>query len=295
MFGNLDIGLSTALRLGLGARVFYSATDNEREGVASIDERSTRAVGLSPTVAVSYAPPWGGIVFFRGANGLRPAGLAPTDRSGSAKFDSDSLTTVELGWRVPLAGAGLSLSGALYHSRWQDVQSDYLTPRGVIATRNVGDARIAGIETELTWFPSADWDLTLRGAHNSALLVRDTDDLDLDDRRLPVTPNWTGALAISRRFALGRGETRVGGELVYTGPARLSFDPGLDRRMGDFLTAAVHAEWRRGGVSATLRGDNLFGSDGTAFVYGNPFSIDLAPQYVVARPRTFTLRVSLQF
>lgn len=295
-FGNIDIPIGPAVRLALGARLFRNATDDEQAQTGSNNERSARLTGFTPSASLSFAPAIGGIVFLRVANGLRPGGLAPAAPGGSVKYDSDSLTTAELGWRLPLDGSRLGVTGAAYYSRWHDVQSDYLTSTGLIATRNAGEARIKGAEAELDWRPDGAWRLSVRGSYTDAQLIRDTANLELNDLRLPVSPEWTAAASASRRvFLVGQRSATVGARLSYIGPARLSFEPGFDREMGNYFGLSGFADVRLGRFGVTLRGDNLLGSDEEVFAYGNPFSIAARQQYVIAKPRTITLQVDVSF
>ncbi len=86
------------------------------------------------------------------------------------------------------------------------------------------------------------------------------------------------------------GTRRYSANARYVGPARLSFDPALDRPMGNYLETGVGLEARRGRWSLALEGKNLFNSRGDSFVYGNPLRIFSTQQYVRQDP--FSVRFS---
>jgi outer membrane receptor protein involved in Fe transport len=69
----------------------------------------------------------------------------------------------------------------------------------------------------------------------------------------------------------------------------LSFEPALDRRMGDYWRADLGAQLRRGSLTWTLRASNLFDSRADTFAYGNPFSVRAHAQFTPLAPRTIAV------
>ena len=81
----------------------------------------------------------------------------------------------------------------------------------------------------------------------------------------------------------------MGAHVAYLSPSRLSFDPGLDRRMGDYALADADLTLRRDGWSVRLSGSNLFDCKADSFAFGNPFSLGRGPQYTPLRPRQWMI------
>jgi hypothetical protein len=65
--------------------------------------------------------------------------------------------------------------------------------------------------------------------------------------------------------------------------------------MGDYTSvrAALKAQSER--VTVRLAADNIFGSKGDTFAYGNPFSLKLSPQNTPQQPRTVTLEFRVRY
>jgi iron complex outermembrane recepter protein len=161
-----------------------------------------------------------------------------------------------------------------------------------VGTRNVGAGRILGVEASLRWVPADDWRIegafTLQHArlHESEVIS------DEEDRRLPVVPDLRGRFSLVRAAQLGRWRLQLRTTVNYVGSSRLSFEPALDRRMGDYVRTDVGLQLQRGSVSWTVQLANLFDSRADTFAYGNPFSIRTQSQFTPLKPRTLTLGVS---
>lgn len=296
LFGEATLPLSGRLDATLGARLFYSrAEDAAREaGKAPAEEESDKLI-LSPSLSLSYHPSGGGLVYLRYARAMRPGGLAPSGLTASGHFDADELGTVDLGGRKAFDDNRLQLSGSIYFTQWDEIQSDDLLANGLVTTRNAGRGRIIGMEAGADWDMGSGFSLSLGGSAQSALLTHSAAGVELKDRRLPVIPGLTGRAALSRRYDwMGmKGQATV--QANYVGKARLSFDDDLDRKMQPYATVAIISTMQRGPWTAGLHVDNLLDIRGDSFAFGNPFSIRTVRQYTPLRPRTITLSLSRQW
>ena len=95
--------------------------------------------------------------------------------------------------------------------------------------------------------------------------------------------------AVIRNFYLGDWDMSAKAQLNYTGSARLSFDPALDRKMGKVFDTQAELRASRGSFSIALEGLNLFNGRHDTFAYGNPLRVRAAPQFTPQRPRTLRL------
>jgi iron complex outermembrane receptor protein len=292
LFGEGTLPLWHGIDATAGARLFRSIADDEALEKAGGTSNRFARMFVSPSLALSWSPHPHSLIYLRYAEGLRPGGLAPVGETRARRFDSDELGTLDLGYRgEPIAGR-LTVGASLFHTVWSHIQTDYLLANGLVATRNAGRGRINGIEASADWRPAPRWQVQLGATYVRALLVDTEDGAKLDDRRLPVTPDVTARAALRYTVPVGDWTARFSAQARYVGPARLSFDEDLDRKMGNYGTAAATAFFTRGGLTIGARVDNLLDINGDTFAFGNPFSIRSARQYTPLRPRTITLSVA---
>lgn len=292
IFGEAKIPLWHHISATVGARLYRSVADNEASERHGGTSARFAKFFASPSLSLSWAPSPRHLVYLRYARALRPGGLAAAGSATSRRFDSDELGTFDLGYRgEPIAGV-LTLNGSLFHTIWNHIQSDYLLPNGLVATRNAGKGRINGAEASADLTLAPRWQISAGATYVRALLVKTEDGLKVDDRRLPVTPNMTARLTARYEFPLAGWTTRLSAQANYIGRARLFFDQDLDREMGNYATAETAAFFSRGRLTIGGRIDNLFDIQGDTFAFGNPFSIMAGRQYTPMRPRTFTLSLA---
>ncbi|PJG45981.1 TonB-dependent receptor [Sphingobium sp. LB126] len=294
LFGEGSIRLARGLDATLGMRLFYSlAKDDARADRAEAERlRKSRKWILSPSLALSYTLPGEGLLFLRYARAMRPGGLAPAGMTASGHFDADELGTFDLGYRKSFWDNRLSVSAGAYYTLWDEIQSDYLLRNGLVSTRNAGRGRIVGLEGSADWRMGGGFALSLGGSVQDARLLRSEAGQKLADRRLPVAPEITGRVSLSRHYRIGSWNGQSALQANYIGDARLSFDDDLDRGMGDYTVMSASSSVERGPWSLAVRIDNLFDVRGDSFAFGNPFSIREAPQYTPLAPRTLTLSLA---
>ena len=292
IFGEATWQLFAMVDATFGARLFDTIAEDET--LESSGQRALKRskIILSPSAALSLRLSDRGILYLRYARAMRPGGLAPSGEMASGRFDSDELGTFDLGIRHASTDGRLSLSASTYYSQWNEIQSDYLLPNGLVSTRNAGRGRIYGIEAALDWRLSGGLSITAGGAAQHARLTHGQDGVELDDLRLPVTPGLSGRLSLAKQIAIGpwRGQATV--QANYIGSARLSFDSNLDRSMGEYTVLGAHSELSRGPWAIGARLDNLLDVKGDSFAFGNPFSIREHQQFTPIRPRTLTLSIA---
>lgn len=289
LFGEGSIALSTTWRLTGGARVYRTAIDDELLETSQSISHRRRKTGMSPSLALAWRPPGGGIVFARAAHALRTGALNPTDGGDVRRVSDDSVRVVELGTRLPITPR-VSVTANASYTDWRDVQSDVLTLQGLIATRNVGRAQIPSLSL------TADWQGEGWFAAGAMLLQRPRlrqplEEGEDEDLRLPVVPD----MAASVRGGWQGDGRQIGVSARVSGSSRLSFDPRLDREIGELLDVAAFASARVGRWTASARIDNLLGGRADRLGYGNGFALLDRPQYVPQVPRSFSLSVTRAF
>jgi iron complex outermembrane receptor protein len=291
-FGEASFRLFSLIDGTIGARLYHSVTSDEDEQDGRRQFRLHKTI-LSPSMSLSLPLSDRGLIYLRYARALRPGGLASSGPAGESSFESDELGTVDLGLRRTSQDGRWSASASLYYTIWTDIQSDYLLPNGLVSTRNAGRGRIVGAEAAVEWTIGGGFSLAAGASAQSTRLTHADDDLELEDRRLPIAPDITGRLIMSKAFDLADWRAQISGQMNYIGHARLTFDEDLDRKMGNYTMFALNGSMARGPLTLTARIDNLFDVKGdNSFAFGNPFSIREGEQYTPLRPRTLTLSIS---
>lgn len=292
LFGEVTLPTIFNLEATVGARLYRSVSEEEvSQPRRAVSEKAVKTI-LSPNVALSYRLSDGGLLYLRYARALRPGGLTPAGMRTSNHFEADELGTLDAGIRRNFRDDRLSIAASGYYTLWNDIQSDFLLPRGLISTRNAGRARIMGLEASADWNMGARWNLSMGVSALHARLTRTADGIKLDDRHLPIAPSIAARAKLSRQYSVAGWSGESSLQANYRGHTRLSFDDDLDRRIEENLTAAFSSVLERSHWAATLSIDNIFDVRGDSFGFGNPFSIRLAPQYTPLRPRTLTMSIA---
>lgn len=294
LFGNVGLHLTSTLKIEAGGRLFHSAMtqSDETAGERARDERARD--GFSPSASISWEPRAGRLFYLRYGTAFRQ-GVLNFDSEGKPQtLKGDELTTIEGGWREHLPGGG-RLDAGVYYSSWENLQSDMLLPNGLIGTETAGNARIVGFEASLDQPLSSRWRLQAGATFTQADLVKNQLGYALDDSRLPVVPQYTLRGALAHTFPLGPASTTVRATLRYLGPMHLSFDPTLDRPMGNLLESRLeaNADWR--GYTLNLAIDNFLNRKSDSFAFGNPLRFSSGPQFTPQRPLQVSFALTAHF
>jgi len=89
-------------------------------------------------------------------------------------YDPDKATSYEIGAKTMLRDDRLRLNASLYRIDWEDIQLNTRVGAGYDATVNGNDARITGLEVDLTALISDSWQLDLNVTKLNAELTEDT-------------------------------------------------------------------------------------------------------------------------
>jgi outer membrane receptor protein involved in Fe transport len=297
VFADVMLPLVKRVELDVGGRLSRSVLEAQRSATGELVAEETRNVAVTPSVALAWRPTDRRMLYVRYGSAFRQGGLNVDSDNQVHAFVGDELSTVEAGWRQQLHRGGQIDVGA-YWTRWHHMQSDMLLPNGLIETTNAGEARIIGVEASLSRPVGEHWKLQLGGTAQSALLVRNDLGIAVDDRHLPAVPEYTARGGADYSFRVGAAAGVVRLAMHYSGPARLSFDPRLDRPMGHVLDSSIATslDWGRSRVEFKL--DNLFNRAGDTFAYGNPFRSNPAlhmPQFTPQRPLSASVTIVRNF
>jgi hypothetical protein len=292
LFGETGLPLRAGWRLTTGLRLSRVSDEDERRESQSPERAAAVMHGATPSVSLDWrSADRRRTAYLRFARALRPGGLNPDAGQSARRFRADELSTIDLGWRLRLAGDALSLQQALFVTRWQHVQADYLLENGLVGTRNVGDAANLGFESAMQLQLGRGYRMEIGGVLQRARLDDATVVVARDDARLPVVPDARLNLALSRSLPWLRGQLRWQLNAAYNGASRLSFEEDLDRRTPGYATVGAGLQFTRAHWSWQLDATNLLDARADTFAFGNPFSVRSVAQRTPLQPRTIAVQV----
>ena len=237
--------------------------------------------------------------YARYQEGFRPGGLA-IDGNFVTRFREDHVTTYEAGVRLGNKGsspfdAALSVS----HSRWRDIQADFIDGNGLPTTANIGDGRITSISGSLAVRPATGLSLELAAIYNQSRVETLSPELAFVSlSRLGRVPNVASHAvrgAIDYAVPIGAQDFRINGWANYIGPSRLGIGPLLGEGQGDYVDTglAMRLGNVRRGLSITVT--NLFDAKGNRFALGTPFVEGGAGYLTPLRPRSIRIAVDVAY
>ena len=265
------------------------------------------------------------LVYATWSQGYRPGGI---NRRGTLPpYVSDFLTNYEAGWKTSWAGGTLIFNGAVFRENWKDFQFSYLGQNGLTEIRNANQARIDGMELDLSW--AATYSLQFTGSfawYDAKLTANYCGWLRPDGKpetvcppgtldpngdvvngpqaaagtALPVTPRFKGALNARYTFNLGSGEAYWQASLSHAGKRRVDLRAAETALLGyldAYTLVDLSAGWRKDSWSVDVFLKNAFDQRAqmTRFAQCAALTCGYEPYTVIAQPRTLGVRVSREF
>ena len=259
------------------------------------------------------------------SEGYRPGGI---NRRGTLPpYTSDFLTNYEFDWKTSWADNTLTFNGALFREDWKDFQFSYLGQNGLTEIRNANEAQIDGLEIDLSWAATYNLQITGGFAWYDAKLTKNycgwikpngepetvcpAGPLDPNGNvvsgpqaasgtRLPVTPEFKGALNARYSFDSKGGEAYWQASLAHAGERRVDMreaETALLGYLGAYTMTDLSAGWRRNNWSIDVFVKNVFDerAEMTRFAQCAALTCGNQPYTVVAQPRTIGIRFSQEF
>jgi outer membrane receptor protein involved in Fe transport len=292
-FVNATIPVLPGMSTTVGARLFRTSSSQTLKTPGGVLDRNVDHFGLTPAIALSWHPRPHRMVFLRYASAMRPGGLGLSQIGARQPFEGDEMGTLEGGLRQDIVGGRIDVSG--YATWWDNLQSDVLLSNGLLETRNAGQARIFGVELLLNHELGTKIRMEFGATAQRALLVRNALGIALEDRRLPSVPDYTLRSDISHDISIGRHAGAVVLRMRFVGPSRLSFDPGIDRRMGSAMELGVLGHFNAGTWILAGEVGNIANGRTNVFAYGNPFRLRTMLQFTPQRPINLKVSVTKTF
>jgi len=317
-FGNfLRDGTGVAACNGRGPEVSGSPCTN-------LDKR-VKDSGFVHRLNLTYKPNDDLLVYATWSRGFRPGGV---NRRGTfPPYKADYLTNYEAGAKFSF-GRGAHFNIAGYIEDWNDMQVSLLGENGLTVVRNVGKARITGLEADLLLRPMPGMTWSTGASYNHAVLREDFcfDELAVDcgqagfffdqdflaekGDKLPLTAPWKGSSQLRYEWNLRPGmKAHVQGVVSYEGKRKRDLRPSTNAIYGNldaYTEVDLGAGVETGPWSVDLYVKNLFDVRGQLSkgiqcreeVCGDSVdgtASDGAIYTVVSRPRTIGLRIGRKF
>jgi outer membrane receptor protein involved in Fe transport len=223
-FTELSYQFTPTLKLTVGGRYYnYHSTVTANQAgiftqsvsaVPTIVSSTVSASGSNPKLNIDYTPSDDLTLYGTIAKGFRPGGINfPLPSAGpnnctaalqaigqsvdSNGYSSDSVWSYEVGEKARLADDRVTINGALYYIRWNDIQQLFPLACGYFRTVNAGDARSYGSELEVKTKLSANWSISATGGYTNATINDPAPDLGLPSGT-PILniPKYTGSGAV---------------------------------------------------------------------------------------------------
>ncbi|MDE2407778.1 MAG: TonB-dependent receptor [Xanthomonadaceae bacterium] len=265
------------------------------------------------------------LVYATWSQGYRPGGI---NRRGTLPpYVSDFLTNYELGWKTSWAGDTLIFNGALFRENWKDFQFSYLGQNGLTEIRNANQAKIDGLEMDLTW--AATYNLQINAGfawYDPKLTANFCGWLKPDGKpetvcpagtldpngnvvtgpqaasgtQLPITPRFKGSLNARYTFDLGPGEAYWQAAVSHAGKRRVDMRQAETSLLGyldAYTLVDLSAGWRKDSWAIDVFLNNAFNTRAqmSRFAQCAALTCGHEPYTVIAQPRTLGVRFSKQF
>ncbi len=292
-----------------GVRLSHARLGGMAEGVSLALTQAGRATtanrnetDLLPSFSLLATPLHNVRLYARYQEGFRPGGLA-VDGNFVRRFRNDQVRTWEGGVRFGDKGHSLfDANISLSHSRWTNIQADFIDSNGFPTTANIGDGRITSVSGALAVRPTEALTFELGAVYNHSRV----DDLALEILpvfdaapfrlgRIPNVASHAVRGSINYATVVGDQDFRVNGWANYVGPSRLGIGPVLGESQGDYIDTGLAMRYGNAGRGISLTLTNLFDSRGNRFSLGTPFVEGNSGFMTPLRPRTIRVAVDVAY
>jgi outer membrane receptor protein involved in Fe transport len=186
------------------------------------------------------------------STGFRPGGNNRKPIAGS--WRADTLANFELGWKSSWLDRRLRWNGAVFYEKWRDVQTSVQGESGITAIVNAGDARVEGLETDVSW--AVDDHLTLSASGTGLLRAEITTTFCAPTNQGVPLPTCTTPATVD---AYAGTQLPVTPKVKVNGTARYAF------AVGDFKSFAQATVFHQSSTTYSLEATRIYAGDTPAF------------------------------
>jgi iron complex outermembrane receptor protein len=196
--------------------------------------------GETHKINLTYQVTPDAMVYGTWSTGFRPGGNNRKPAAGT--FAADTLANFEVGWKTSWFDRRLRANGAVFYEKWKGVQTAVQTLSGITSIVNAGNARVEGLESDISW--AVDEHLTLSASGTGLLKAQITSnfcrptndgaarascpaDADIDataGTQLPVTPKVKANGTARYGFNVGDYKSFVQGSVIHQSSTTFSLE-----------------------------------------------------------------------
>ena len=233
VYGQGTITLRDRMDVAVGARIDRENKDAALDtyfAPAIAPTTSVRAdrsfSNVSPQVSVAYRVRKDRMLYASVGSGYKSGGFNPASPTGAEAYAEEHTWQMESGVKSTWADGRVLANAALFYIGWNDLQLNLPNPQvpAQFYIANVGGARSAGVEVELTGRLSKDLDVFGVAGYTNGRFKNGSvsSGSDVSGHALPSTPGYTATLGARYRHvvtgkvaAFGRGEVALVGSYDY--------------------------------------------------------------------------------
>ena len=137
-------------------------------------------------------------------------------------FAPETVNSYEVGMKTRFFDNAMQFNVAAFMYNYSDLQLAYFD-EGSTLVSNVGEAEGQGLEMDLRFLPSENWDIFLSAAYLNTEIT-DAEDMialgacgDCEGKALPFAPEFTAAALVSYLIPVSEGEFFITGEAIHQG------------------------------------------------------------------------------
>jgi outer membrane receptor protein involved in Fe transport len=277
--------------------------------------KRTKDEGLLYRANVTWKPMEDKLLYATVSKGFRPGGI--NRRAGIDPYDADFLENYELGWKTTW-GRSFRWNGAVFYQTWEGFQFSYLGENSFTVIQNGPNARIYGVETDITWTPTPGLTINAGAAYTDAKTKQNlcafndptfactapgpqgqaNEITAPSGTRLPITPKFKGNASLRYEWTMGDWEPYFQTVVTHSGSAasdiRVDFAQALGR-LPSWTTVdfQIGAKWQR--FTTELFLTNAFDERAQITRFVQCGQCTDRPYAVVRRPQTIGLRAGYRF
>jgi len=312
VFGEVNYELSETLILTLGARYFESESESQSANThpffgfqgepIDFQNRSTEDNKATFKLNLTYEPSEDILVYGNIAQGFRPGGtnavILPINVVLPEGFDSDELISYEIGAKTTWLDKKLQLNASIYYTDWEDIQTGNAI-QSFSFTDNLGEATVMGMEIDLRYRPTENWDFSIGGSWIDTELDSDEpstvgDFPGEEGDEFPNVPNFTGFVAASYNWQVTDAmEGRVNLDYNFRGASATEFNSASPfyNNLESYGVTNLNFGVKTNNWHVSLFVRNLFDEDEAIDILDADQEQKAA---LILRPRTIGLRVKYQ-
>lgn len=305
-----------------GERACFASTVKVDDAPCINLDKGTKESGNSPKVTLTYKLDSSKLVYATYSKGFRPGGI--NRRSTLPPYRADYLENYEAGWKTTWLNNSFRWNGAVFMEDWKNFQFSILGANGLTEIKNANQARIKGVESDITWVPVPGLTINASAAYTDAKLTANycgvvdkntgdpvtdcgpknpiykDDPQAPDGTALPVTPKYKANLTARYEFSLADWDAFAQGAVVGQSgnwtDLRLKERAIIGRQKG-YTTADFSAGVDKDGLSISVYLKNAFDKRASLNRYAECAESVCGTQYYIVpnQPRTIGVKLGKTF